>query len=128
MGFEGIATQTGGDSPVAILAPYGEITSENVSDMEKSMDSLLRDFAQLVIDFTHTSYVSSAGWRTLIDRCRHVRQPIRVAGMQCTVRDVYDLLGLNYVIAAHDTVAEAVAAFNAERVRPITASTRPEPA
>jgi anti-anti-sigma factor len=130
MGFEGIATQTVGESPVAILAPYGEITSENVLEMQRTIDALLGNFTHLVIDLTHAAYVSSAGWRALIDRCRQGRQPIRVAGMHSTVRDAYDLLGLSYVITAHETVSDAIAAFNAERdsrTQAIPVATQREP-
>ena len=132
MALEGIATRTCGESPVAILALYGEVTSETVLDLERTIDSLMCDFTQVVVDFQHTVYVSSAGWRSLIERCRQGRQPIRVAGMQASVRDVYDLLGLNYVLSAHETVADALAAFAAQGrpadTRPVAVGARRDPA
>jgi anti-anti-sigma factor len=109
MSLEALVLKTCDDAPVGVLALYGEVNSETVSKMDAHVAALMREFGKVVVDFTHTVYVSSAGWRGLMDESSK-KGPARlaVAGMQPSVRDVYDLLGMAYLITAYDTVREAV--------------------
>ena len=113
MSLEALVLKTCDDAPVAVLALYGEVNSETVSTMDAQVAVLVCQFGKIVVDFTHTVYVSSAGWRGLIDESQKSRPArIAVAGMQPSVRDVYDLLGMAYVLPAHDTVRDAVVALS----------------
>lgn len=112
MSLQSFVTQTTDETPIAILAFYGEVTSESVSEMDAQLDRLLRQRGRVVVDLGQTAYVSSAGWRSLVDRCSRSRPAgVVVACMQPSVRDVYDLLGMGYVLGAHDTVRDAVLAL-----------------
>lgn len=112
MALQSIVSQTTDEPPIAILAFYGEVTSESVSEMDTQLDRLLLQCGRVVVDLAQTAYVSSAGWRSLVDRCSRSRPTgVVVACMQSSVRDVYDLLGMGYVLGAHDTVRDAVLAL-----------------
>lgn len=117
MSLEAIVRRPGIDQPVAVLALYGEVSSETASKMDESIDVLMQEFGRLVLDLTHTLFISSAGWRGLLERSHKGAQAqIRLAGMQPSVLDVFYLLGINYVVAAHETVGDATAAFTGETV------------
>lgn len=112
MSLQAIVTKTTDEPPIAILALYGEVNSETVSVMDAQLNQQLQQCGRVVVDFSQTVYVSSAGWRSLVDRCSKTRPAgVVVACMQPSVRDVYDLLGMGYVLGAYDTVRDAVAAL-----------------
>jgi len=120
MSLQSIVTKTTDAPPVAIVAVYGEVNSETVSEFDREIDRQLEDCGRVVIDCTHTLYVSSSGWRGLIDRSSAGRPAgIAVACMQPAVRDVYDLLGLGHVLSSYETIREAVVAL--QQMRPAAA-------
>lgn len=126
MSLQAIVTKTADEPPVAILALHGEVNSETVSVMDAQLNELLQQCGRVVVDFSQTAYVSSAGWSSLVDRCSKTRPVgVVVAGMQPSVRDVYDLLGMGYVLGAHDTVREAIVFLQRPPVQPATAPRSP---
>lgn len=126
MSLQSIVTQTTDEPPIAIVAFYGDVTSESVSEMDTQLDRQLQQCGRVVVDLAQTAYMSSAGWRSLVDRCSRNRPTgIVVACMQSSVRDVYDLLGMAYVLGAHDTVRDAVLALQQVAVQqPVVAPVR----
>jgi len=124
MSLQAIVTKTTDEPAIAILALYGEVNSETVSVMDAQLNQQLQQCGRVVVDFSQTVYVSSAGWRSLVDRCSKTRPAgVVVASMQPSVRDVYDLLGMGYVLGAYDTVRDAVAALLRP---PVAAATPPQ--
>ena len=124
MSLQAIVTKTTDEPAIAILALYGEVNSETVSVMDAQLNQQLQQCGRVVVDFSQTVYVSSAGWRSLVDRCSKTRPAgVVVASMQPSVRDVYDLLGMGYVLGAYDTVRDAVAALV---LPPVAAATPPQ--
>lgn len=119
MSLQAIVTKTTDEPPVAVLALYGEVNSETVSVMDAQLNLQLQQCGRVVVDFSQTVYVSSAGWRSLVDRCSKTRPAgVVVACMQPAVRDVYDLLGMGYVMNAYDTVRDAVVAVQRAQSQP----------
>lgn len=126
MSLQAIVTKTTDGPPVGIVALYGEVNSETVSLLDAHLNSLLQQCGRVVVDFSQTSYVSSAGWRSLVDRCSKTRPAgVAVACMQVSVRDVYDLLGMGYVLGAFDTVRDALAALQQPPAQPADAGRKP---
>ena len=124
MSLQAIVTKTTDEPPIAIIALYGEVNSETVSTMDAQLNQQLQQCGRVVVDFSQTVYVSSAGWRSLVDRGSKSRTAgVVVACMQPSVRDVYDLLGMGYVLGGYDTVRDAVAALL--RPQPQPAATPP---
>jgi len=114
MSLQAVIAWPSEEPTVAVLTLCGEVNSETASIMDQHVDACLRRGGRVVIDFSNTEYVSSSGWRGLIDRCSKSKPAaIAVACMQPGVHDVYDLLGMKYVLRAFDTVRDAVAALAA---------------
>ena len=86
--------------------------------MDEAIDSILRQGNyHIVVDLTKVGYISSAGWGVFISKIKDIRENgggLKIAGMRPDVRDVFDLLGFGHIIEAHESVDEAVGAFEAE--------------
>lgn len=120
-----LVTTTTDEPPVGLVAVYGEVNSETAALMDAQLDGRLQHSGRVVLDLSHANYVSSAGWRSLADRCTRNRPAgVAVAGMQVGVRDAYDLLGMSYVVRAYETPYDAVEAL---RKAPATAEAASPP-
>ena len=90
-------------------------------NMDEAIDSILQQRTyHVVVDLTKVSYISSAGWGVFISKIKDIRENhggLKIAGMRPDVRDVFDLLGFGHIIEAHDTVDDAVAAFETALLR-----------
>ena len=100
-----------------VMALKGCLDSETAPEFGKVMDLLLgRHRCPLIVDMANVVYISSAGWREFVTKTEDIierRINIRIAGMQPTVRDVFELIGLDHVYETHETVEEAVEALKA---------------
>jgi anti-sigma B factor antagonist len=108
----------GAKHPIAVLSLDGYVDSATSLNMDEAIDSILQQRVyHVVVDLTKVSYISSAGWGVFISKIKDIRENhggLKIAGMRPDVRDVFDLLGFGHIIEAHDTVQEAVAAFEAQ--------------
>ncbi|MFQ5600857.1 MAG: STAS domain-containing protein [Candidatus Krumholzibacteriia bacterium] len=107
--------------PIAVLSLDGYVDSATSLNMDEAIDSILQQQVyHVVVDLTKVGYISSAGWGVFISKIKDIRENsggLKIAGMRPDVRDVFDLLGFGHIIEAHDTVDEAVAAFEVDVVR-----------
>ena len=98
--------------PVVVLMLSGCIDSENASDFGEVMDVLLeRNDCPLIVDMSSVTYISSAGWREFVAKTRNVlagHVHIQIAGMQRTVLDVFELIGLDQVYSSFESVENAI--------------------
>ena len=112
----------GAKKSIAILSLDGYVDSATSLNMDEAIDSILRQGVyRVVVDLTKVGYISSAGWGVFISKIKDIRENsggLKIAGMRPDVRDVFDLLGFGHIIEAHDSVNEAVGAFEATRQRP----------
>jgi anti-sigma B factor antagonist len=111
----------GAKKTIAILSLDGYVDSATSLNMDEAIDSiLLQKVYQIVVDLTKVSYISSAGWGVFISTIKDIRENnggLKIAGMRPDVRDVFDLLGFGHIIEAHDTVQDAVNAFETQSGR-----------
>jgi anti-sigma B factor antagonist len=111
----------GAKKAIAVLSLDGYVDSATSLNMDEAIDSILQQRTyHVVVDLTKVSYISSAGWGVFISKIKDIRENhggLKIAGMRPDVRDVFDLLGFGHIIEAHDTVQEAVAAFEAVQGR-----------
>ena len=99
-------------TPIAVLELCGEVNTETAFELETALNEILKTRDQLILDLSRVLYVSSAGWRTLIDRgSQGGRVRLRIVGMQPSVREVFELLGLTTVLISYDSVDAALAAY-----------------
>ena len=114
MALEFTIRRQGTESPVMVLALAGCVDSLTAPQVGALLGLIFeRHSCPVVLDLEKVEYISSAGWRALVEHAEDVierRIQLRVACMQPTVRDVFDLIGLGRIISAHETVAAAVAA------------------
>jgi anti-sigma B factor antagonist len=113
--------KVGADQNIAVLSLDGYVDSATSLNMDEAIDSILRQgIYHVVVDLTKVGYISSAGWGVFISKIKDIRENgggLKIAGMRPDVRDVFDLLGFGHIIEAHETVEEAVGAFEASRAR-----------
>jgi len=106
---------------IAVLSLDGYVDSATSLNMDEAIDSILQQRTyHVVVDLTKVSYISSAGWGVFISKIKDIRENhggLKIAGMRPDVRDVFDLLGFGHIIEAHDTVDDAVAAFETALLR-----------
>ena len=106
---------------IAVLSLDGYVDSATSLNMDEAIDSILQQRTyHVVVDLTKVSYISSAGWGVFISKIKDIRENhggLKIAGMRPDVRDVFDLLGFGHIIEAHDTVDDAVAAFETSMQR-----------
>ena len=102
--------------PVVVLALSGCVDSETAPEFGEVMDILLeRHGCPLVVDMSDVMYISSAGWREFVSKTQGIIERsinIRIVGMQPTVRDVFELIGLDHVFESHECVEDAVRALH----------------
>lgn len=112
----------GVNQDIAVLSLDGYVDSATSLNMDEAIDSILRQGNYLVVvDLTKVGYISSAGWGVFISKIKDIRENgggLKIAGMRPDVRDVFDLLGFGHIIEAHESVDEAVGAFEAEAQKP----------
>ncbi len=107
--------------PAVVLVLKGCVDSDTAPDFGKVMDLLLeRHRCPLVVDMTDVAYISSAGWREFVNKTQGIIEKqlnIRIVGMQSTVRDVFELIGLDHVFPTHNTVDAACEALRTSTAR-----------
>ncbi len=96
------------------LAPVGDLDAHSSIHLDERISELIEaGVRQIHVDFSRVSYVSSAGWGVFISYLEEMNAKngrIVLSGMSESVRDVYDLLGLDQLISVAEN-DEAVANF-----------------
>jgi anti-sigma B factor antagonist len=108
-----ITQQKIGDVVIAKLE--GQLNAATVSTADSKLRSLtVIGPAQLIMDLSDVSYMSSAGIRVLQTVLREVRRragDVRLAGVQPPVTRTLELVGLVPVLKVYDDVAAALLSF-----------------
>lgn len=101
-----------GEPRLAVLEFSGPLDSQRSQDLDAVLLAALRRHRIVVLDLTGVPYVSSAGWRAVVvaAQIEAGADRLHVAGMQPTVRKIFEELGFASVIASHATPAQAIAA------------------
>jgi anti-anti-sigma factor len=125
-----------GRVPVTILGVTGDLDASNSMELQKRADELIRNgTSHILLDLTHTPYVSSAGFRaihTIYNQLRalhptanltdeQVRQGInqgtymsphlKLLNLSPGVRKVFQMTGFDMYIETYDDLKAAIAAF-----------------
>jgi anti-sigma B factor antagonist len=105
LGFE-----NGGSLPVIHIS--GEITSEAEDEIVQSYESIPSDKKiRVILNFTETSYINSAGIATLISlitKSSESHGKIEFAGLNTHFRKVMDIVGLTDFVLIHDSLDSAI--------------------
>ncbi|TGN21159.1 anti-sigma factor antagonist [Leptospira idonii] len=96
--------------PVIHIA--GEITSEAEEEIVQSYESIPSEKrSRVILNFTETSYINSAGIATLISlitKSSENQGKIEFAGLNSHFRKVMDIVGLTDFVLIHDSLQTAL--------------------
>jgi anti-anti-sigma factor len=99
-------------NPIPVIHIEGEITSEADEDIVNSYASIPQDKKERVlIDFSKTAYINSAGIATLISlisKASENQGKIEFSGLNSHFRKVMDIVGLTDFVLIHDTLDQAM--------------------
>jgi anti-sigma B factor antagonist len=99
-------------SPIPIIHIEGEITSEADEEIVNCYTSIPTNKKERVlIDFTKTAYINSAGIATLISlisKASDNQGKIEFSGLNSHFRKVMDIVGLTDFVLIHDTIEQAL--------------------
>ena len=102
--------ETHGD--VRVLAPQGRIDSTTSSTLETAALNIINDGAsRIVVDLGAVDYISSAGLRVVLlagKKAKAAGGGLVLAGLQPTIRDVFEISGFLRLFEVKDTRAEAI--------------------
>ncbi len=102
---------------ICVLHIQGHLDGHTYPEFEAKLNEEIEAGRyDIVIDFEHLDYISSAGLGALLNahtRSREHNGDVHIAGLSQKTRRLFDLLGFSHVLSVYDSVDEAVAAFGA---------------
>lgn len=105
------------EGPVRVLDLAGELDAHTTSDLEEAFQQCQTDGRyQIVVNGEQLDYISSAGlgvFMAYIEEMRAEDGDIKIAALQPSVLDVFDLLGFPMLFDIVETEDEALAQFQA---------------
>lgn len=97
---------------IPVIKIFGEITSEADEEILNAFNSIPTERkAKVVIDFSNTSYINSAGIATLISlitKSSDSNGRIEFSGLNSHFKKVMDIVGLTDFVVIHDTLTQAI--------------------
>ena len=100
---------------VRILAVQGRLDSSNAGNLEAALVPLFSSESAVVLDLEQLEYVSSAGLRVFLMAAKRSKAsgiPFALAGIQPSVRTVFEISGFLSIFNVYDSRPEAVAALS----------------
>lgn len=105
-----VAYENNGTLPVIFIS--GEITSEADEEITNAFNSIPSERrGRILIDFSKTTYINSAGIATLISlitKASEVQGKIEFSGLNLHFRKVMDIVGLTDFVMIHDSLESAL--------------------
>ena len=105
------------EGAITVVAPKGHLDSMTSPQLQPKLLSAVQRGGPVVIDCAQLPYVSSAGLRVLMIAAKQGRASgarIALAGLQPTVRKVFDISGFSSLFEIHDNARDACAALSPE--------------
>ncbi len=100
--------------PVTVLALKGYLDGHTFVDLEQRLDhALTTGSKRLVVDLSEVSYIASAGVGVLINGQHQLRKAggsLQLVNPNDSVREVFNILGIESLFVVHDTLPSAIAA------------------
>jgi anti-sigma B factor antagonist len=100
---------------VRLLYPRGFINAHTVRLFESELQRTLQDGRfKVVVDCTGLSYIASAGLGAIMGSIEEIRGhggDLRLASLNETVRNIFEILGFNHLYRIFPSEAEAILSF-----------------
>jgi anti-sigma B factor antagonist len=116
--MEGIQVSTevsGSRNHISIIKVGGYIDTTTSSELERALDSLLKQGRfYLIVDLGNVDYISSAGWGIFISEIKSIREnngDLKLVRMVPDVYEIFELLEFHHILDVYDSVDEAINKF-----------------
>jgi len=97
------------------LSFEGHLDTKTAKSAEDALDgALAAGQTKIAIDFAKLEYISSVGLRVLLSTMKKLKKAggkLHLAGMNPTVKEVFDISGFSNIFTIFGTRAEALQAF-----------------
>ncbi|MGQ9560874.1 MAG: STAS domain-containing protein [Candidatus Oleimicrobiaceae bacterium] len=117
--MEGIqlrTSQVGAAGTVTLLRVKGYVDATTAPELHKAVTRLLQEeHYQIVVDLSAVNYISSAGWGVFVGEIRTIRErggDLKIVHMTPEVREVFEMLEFNRILASYDSLDEAIDDFD----------------
>ncbi len=114
-GIQVSAEVAGSRNQISIIKVGGYIDTTTSSELERSLDSLLKQGRFfLVVDLGNVDYISSAGWGIFISEIKSIREnggDLKLVRMVPDVYEIFELLEFHHILDVYDSVDEAINKF-----------------
>jgi anti-sigma B factor antagonist len=118
--MEGIQVSTeftGSNNQISIIRVGGYIDTTTSSELERALDSLLKQSKfSIIVDLGNVDYISSAGWGIFISEIKSIREnngDLKLVRMIPDVYEIFELLEFHHILDVYDTLEEAIEQFEA---------------
>jgi anti-sigma B factor antagonist len=114
-GIQVSAEVAGSRNQISIIKVGGYIDTTTSSELERALDSLLKQGRFfLIVDLGNVDYISSAGWGIFISEIKSIREnggDLKLVKMVPDVYEIFELLEFHHILDVYDSVDEAVNKF-----------------
>jgi len=114
-GIQVSVSLTGANNNISVIKVGGYIDTTTSAEVERALDSILRDGRnKVIIDLGNVDYISSAGWGIFISEIKGIREKggdLKLVNMIPDVYEVFELLEFHYILKAFDTIEDAINDF-----------------
>ena len=88
------------EGKTTILEVEGRLDTLTAPDLQKELNQIIPSAEELVLDFTHLEYISSAGLRTLLAANREMsgKGGMKIVHASDIVREVFDVTGFSEIM------------------------------
>ena len=136
-GIQVSAEVAGSRNQISIIKVGGYIDTTTSSELERALDSLLKQGRFfLIVDLGNVDYISSAGWGIFISEIKSIREnggDLKLVRMVPDVYEIFELLEFHHILDVYDSIDEAINKFevlesSGQPVAKEVSFSKPEPA
>jgi len=114
-GIQVSAEVAGSRNQISIIKVGGYIDTTTSSELERALDSLLKQGRFfIIVDLGNVDYISSAGWGIFISEIKSIREnggDLKLVRMVPDVYEIFELLEFHHILDVYDSVDEAINKF-----------------
>jgi anti-sigma B factor antagonist len=114
-GIQVSAEVAGSRNHISIIKVGGYIDTTTSSELERALDSLLKQGRFfIIVDLGNVDYISSAGWGIFISEIKSIREnggDLKLVRMVPDVYEIFELLEFHHILDVYDSIDEAINKF-----------------
>jgi anti-sigma B factor antagonist len=110
-----LTVETRDVADVTVLYPQGFINAHTVREFDSAIQkAVVRQRFKIVVNCEGLSYIASAGLGAMMGAIEEIRGSggdLRLAGLNDTVHNIFEILGFNHLYRTYPSEAEAISSF-----------------